>query len=144
VIAAVGSPGRGEGLLELGADEVVVGLDGITEPLFGVLDNVGGPLLAQAFGLLGDDGSLQSIGMASGQPTTIDFEAERRTSVRKRLEPFNVRAPFRPDLEFLVQLLARGEVDAQIGLRDSWDNITAAAEALLNRQVAGKAALDVA
>jgi NADPH:quinone reductase-like Zn-dependent oxidoreductase len=144
VIAAVGSAARAEGLRELGADEVVVGLDDISAPLFGVLDNVGGPLLAQAFSLLGDGGSLQSIGMASGEPTTIDFEAERRAGVRKRLEPFNVQAPLRPDLEHLVELLARGELDPQIGLQDSWDNIAGAAEALLNRQVAGKAVLDVA
>lgn len=144
VIAAVGSPGRGHGLRELGADEVVVGLDDVSEPLFGVLDNVGGPLLAQAFGLLADGGSLQSIGMASGQPTTIDFEAERRTSVHKRLEPFTVRMPFRQDLEYLVDLLAHGELDPQIGLRDSWDNVSTAAESLLNRQIAGKAVLDVA
>jgi NADPH:quinone reductase-like Zn-dependent oxidoreductase len=46
--------------------------------VFGVLDNVGGLLLTQAFSLLDDGGSLQSIGMASNQPSTIDFEQERR------------------------------------------------------------------
>ncbi|WP_060941538.1 zinc-binding dehydrogenase, partial [Mycolicibacterium vaccae] len=143
VVAAVGSPARGAGLRELGADEVVVGLDDVTEPLFGVLDNVGGPLLAQAFSLLGDGGSLLSIGMASGQPTTIDFEAERRRYTRKQLAPFNVRFPLDADMRYLVQLLADGGLDPQIGLRDSWDNVTAAAEALLNRKVAGKAVLDV-
>ncbi len=144
VIAAVGSAARGAGLVELGAAEVVVGLDDIDEPVFGVLDGVGGPLLAQAFSLLGEGGSAQSIGMASGQPTTIDFEVERGTSVRKRLEPFNVRVPFGPDLEYLLELLANGQLDPQIGLRDSWDNVTSAAAALLSRQVAGKVVLEVA
>ena len=51
VIAAVGSAARGEGLAKLGAAEVVVGVAGVTEPVFGVLDNVGGPLLAEAFSL---------------------------------------------------------------------------------------------
>src|SRR6266699_5056580 len=32
VVAAVGSPARGEGLLQLGASDVVVGLDGVTQP----------------------------------------------------------------------------------------------------------------
>src|ERR1700754_4014544 len=50
----------------------VVGLADITEPVFGVLDNVGGQLLAEAFSLVGDGGSVQSIGMASNEPTTID------------------------------------------------------------------------
>lgn len=143
VIAAVGSEARGAGLVELGAKEIVVGLDGITEPVFGVLENVGGQLLAQAFSLVGEGGSAQSIGMASNQPTTIDFEAERHRWVRKRLEPFTVREPFQGDLEYLLELLASGQLDPQIGLRDSWDNVSAAAEALLDRRVAGKAVLEV-
>jgi NADPH2:quinone reductase len=143
VIAAVGSPARGEGLPELGAAEVIVGLDSVSGPVFGVLDNVGGSLLAQAFSLVDDGGSVQSIGMASNEPTTINFEHERRTGNRKRLEPFTVRAPFQSDLQYLLTLLADGELDPQIGLRDCWDNIAAAAQALLGRKVAGKAVLRV-
>ena len=144
VIAAVGSTARGSGLKALGATEVVVGLADVAEPVSGVLDNVGGPLLAEAFSLLDDGGSLQSIGMASNQPSTIDFEVERRTGVRKRLEPFTVRTPFDRDLTYLVELLAAGELDPQIGLRTSWNDVSEAAEALLDRRVAGKAVLDVA
>jgi NADPH2:quinone reductase len=143
VIAAVGSEARGAGLIELGAAEVVVGLDDVTEPVFGVLENIGGPLLAQAFSLVGEGGSVQSIGMASNQPTTIDFEAERHRWTRKRLEPFTVREPLQADLNYLVELLATGQLDPQIGLRDSWDNVSGAAEALLDRRVAGKVVLDV-
>jgi NADPH:quinone reductase-like Zn-dependent oxidoreductase len=143
VIAAVGTAARGAGLTELGAAEVVVGLSQVTDPVFGVLDNVGGPLLAEAFGLLADGGSAQSIGMASNEPTTIDFEKERRAGVRKRLEPFGARTPFGPDLQYLVALLAAGELDPQIGLRDSWEDVSKAADALLNRRVAGKAVLDL-
>ena len=144
VIAAVGSTSRGAGLTALGAKEVVVGLADVAEQVSGVLDNVGGPLLAEAFSLLDDGGSLQSIGMASNQPSTIDFEIERRSGVRKRLEPFTVRTPFGPDLAYLVELLAAGELDPQIGLRTSWNDVSEAAEALLDRRVAGKAVLDVA
>lgn len=143
VIAAVGAPARGAGLPELGAAEVVVGLAGIEEPVFGVLDNVGGQLLAEAFSLLAEGGSAQSIGMASGQPTRIDFEAERRLYVRKRLEPFTVRMPLGPDLTYLVELLATGQLDPQVSLRVPWEKVSEAAEALLERRVAGKAVLDV-
>jgi NADPH2:quinone reductase len=143
VIAVVGSAARGEGLTDLGAAEVVVGLADVTEPVFGVLDNVGGQLLAEAFSLVDDGGSAQSIGMASNQPTTIDFEAERQFAVHKRLEPFTVRTPFGPDLAYLVGLLAAGEIDPQIGLRTSWNEVSEAADALLGRRVAGKAVLDV-
>jgi NADPH2:quinone reductase len=130
-------------LTDLGAAEVAVGLADVTERVFGVLDNVGGQLLAEAFSLVDDDGSAQSIGMASNQPTTIDFEAERQLGVRKRLEPFTVRTPFGPDLAYLVELLAAGEIDPQIGLRTSWNEVAKAAEALLDRQVPAKAVLDV-
>jgi NADPH:quinone reductase-like Zn-dependent oxidoreductase len=143
VIAAVGSATRGAGLESLGAVQVVTGLAEVNEPVFGVLDNVGGQLLAEAFALIADGGSAQSIGMASNQPTTIDFEAERRTGVRKRLEPFTVRTPFGADLAYLVEFLAAGALDPQIGLRAPWHDIADAAEALLARRVAGKAILDV-
>ncbi|CAN3129936.1 zinc-binding dehydrogenase [Mycobacterium sp. smrl_JER01] len=143
VVAAVGSPARGAGLRELGADEVVVGLDAVADPVFGVLDSVGGPLLVEAFDLLDDGGLLLSIGMASGQPSTIDFEQQRRAGRRKRLEPFNVHFPLHDDMQYLVTLLAEGGLDPQIGLRDSWDNVAHAAEALLDRRVAGKAVLEV-
>jgi NADPH:quinone reductase len=143
VVAAVGSEARGAGLRDLGAAEVVVGLADITERVFGVLDNVGGHLLAEAFSLVGDGGSAQSIGMASNQPTTIDFEAERLSGAQKSLEPFTVRTPFGADLGYLVALLAAGEIDPQIGLRSSWNEVSDAAAALLDRRVAGKAVLDV-
>jgi NADPH:quinone reductase-like Zn-dependent oxidoreductase len=52
----------GEGLDKAGADEVVVGLDGIDAPVDVVLDNVGGPQLVAAWQLLAPGGSLQSIG----------------------------------------------------------------------------------
>ena len=143
VVAAVGSEARGAGLRDLGAAEVVVGLADITERVFGVLDNVGGQLLAEAFSLVADGGSAQSIGMASNQPTTIDFEAERLSGAQKSLEPFTVRTPFGADLGNLVALLAAGEIDPQIGLRSSWNEVSDAAAALLDRRVAGKAVLDV-
>lgn len=143
VIAAVGSAARGVGLTDLGAAEVVVGLGDVTEPVFGVLDNVGGQLLAEAFRLVDDGGSAQSIGMASNQPTTIDFEAERQFGVHKRLEPFTVGTPFAPDLAYLVELLTAGEIDPQVGFRTLWEDVAEAAEALLDRRVAGKAVLDV-
>jgi len=143
VVAAVGSEARGAGLRDLGAAEVVVGLADITERVFGVLDNVGGQLLAEAFSLVGDGGSAQSIGMASNQPTTIDFEAERLSGAQKSLEPFTVRTPFGADLGYPVALLAAGEIDPQIGLRSSWNEVSDAAAALLDRRVAGKAVLDV-
>lgn len=61
----------------LGAQEVVFGLDVVREPFYGVLDNVGGSVLTWALELLAPGGTLVSIGNASLEPSTIDFEKER-------------------------------------------------------------------
>lgn len=142
VVAAVGSVQRGAGLRELGAAEVVVGLDGV-EPVHGVLEHVGGPLMAQAFALLDDGGVLISVGAASEQPTTIDFEASRMTMLHRSLETFMTAWPVGADLGEVLAMAACGQLDAQIGLRDSWRNLDAAIAALLSRTVAGKVALTV-
>lgn len=143
VIAAVGSPARGEGLRELGASAVVTSLAEVGEPVFGVLDNVGGAILAEAFSLTAAGGSVQSIGQASQQPTVIDFEAERHRGGGRRIEPFVVGGGFGPDLAYLTGLLEAGELDPQVGWRSSWDQAADAAEALLGRRIRGKAVLDV-
>jgi hypothetical protein len=43
----------------------------------------------------------------------------------------------------VVGLVGRGLVDAQVGYRDTWDNLDSAIEALLGRRVAGKVSLSV-
>ncbi|MFI0900718.1 zinc-binding dehydrogenase [Streptomyces sp. NPDC020983] len=146
VVAAVGSPERGAGLRTLGAREVVTGLADVSAPFHGVLENVGGPLLGEAFALLEPGGSLQSIGAASGRPSTLDLEAARRAGGARRLEVFAVGtpdAPFGPDLAHLAALVAEGRLDPQIGWRGPWERVREAAGALRERRVAGKAVLEV-
>jgi NADPH:quinone reductase-like Zn-dependent oxidoreductase len=143
VIAAVGSPARGNQLRELGAAEVVVGLQNVAAPVFGVLDNVGGALLAEAFSLIEAGGLALSIGMASLEPTVIDFERERVQVGSKRLETFVIGTHLGPDLAYLTGLLAAEELDPQIGWRGSWEDAAGAAQALLARRVLGKAVLEV-
>lgn len=142
VIAVVGSPERGAGLRELGADEIVVGLDGVA-PVHGVLEHVGGTMLADAYGLLIDGGTVISVGAASGQSTVIDFEAARMAHKNNRIESFMASWPLGEELKYVLDLTGRGQLDAQVGYRDSWDNLDAAIDALLGRKVAGKAALSV-
>jgi NADPH:quinone reductase len=143
VVASVGSPQRGEGLAALGAAEVVVGLDGVSEPVDGALDNVGGRMLADVYGLLAPGGCVQSIGMASLEPTTIDFEQARLRGGATRIEAFAIGPGFGRDLSFLVGLVATGELDPQIDWRGPWDKVADAAAALLGRKVRGKAVLEV-
>ncbi|WP_234481307.1 alcohol dehydrogenase catalytic domain-containing protein [Streptomyces sp. MBT49] len=60
VIASVGSAARGKGLAEAGADDVLIGLEGLRRPVDVVIDSVGGPQLVAAWNLLSPGGSVQS------------------------------------------------------------------------------------
>lgn len=143
VIAGVGSLERGEGLRELGADEVVVDL-GEVAPVFGVLENVGGALLSSAYERLEAGGLLQSIGAASLEPSTLDFEAARLRG-GGRIQAFNVFAggSIVADVAPLLQWAAGKELDASIGWRGSWTRYEEAITALRERKVRGKVVLDV-
>jgi NADPH:quinone reductase len=143
VIACVGAAARGEGLLALGADEVVVGLEGVDLPVDGVIENVGGPTLARAFALVAKGGSLQSVGMASLEPSTVDLEPHRLSGGDRRLEVFTVGADFGGDLTYLLSLVAQGRLEVPIGWRGSWERAGEASAALLGRRISGKAVLDV-
>jgi NADPH:quinone reductase len=144
VVAVVGSRERGAGLTELGAAEVAVGVGGLTGTFDGALDNVGGQVLADVYALLVPGASALSIGMASLEPTVIDFEAARVRAGGSRIEAFNGGDRFGEDLAYLVGLLAAGQLDPQVGWRGSWERASEAAELLLGRQVRGKAVLEVA
>ncbi|MEV6094934.1 zinc-binding dehydrogenase [Nocardia sp. NPDC051981] len=143
VIASVGRPQRGDGLRALGAAEVLSGSTIPDEPVYGVIDNVGGPILAQAFGKLCDGGIALSVGWAAREQTVIDFEEMRMLGGVRRLEPFCVSSPFGPDIAYLVERLRTGELDPQIGWTGSWRHVHDAIDALLDRQVNGKAVLDM-
>ncbi|MFD1932950.1 zinc-binding dehydrogenase [Nonomuraea mangrovi] len=143
VVASVGGLTRAEGLRELGAAEIVIGPENLRGRVYGVLDNVGGRQLADAFYRLEDDGVVMAIGRAAREATVIDFELAGTRSARGRIENFNVSTPFGDDLAHLVGLLAEGELDAQVGWRGPWDKAMEAADALLARRVHGKAVLDL-
>jgi NADPH:quinone reductase-like Zn-dependent oxidoreductase len=146
VIASVSTRARGEGLRELGAAEVVVGLEQVSAPVFGVLDNVGGSQLARAFELLGADGSIQQIGIAANQPTTFTQDALELGHYHgsKRIESFGVGGGFGPDLEILVRLLAGKQLNPATGWRGPWGDLDQAIDSVLGRRVLGKAVLDIA
>lgn len=139
VIASVGSAARGEGLRELGADEVVVGLEGVTAPIHVVLDNVGGPQLVQIWGLLGEGGIVQCIGRTSGQ----DAVFPSLVGMQRSLNAFTKGPRSGEDIGYLMQLMQAGKLQVDIGWRGSWTRIAEASEALFGRQVAGKAVLDI-
>jgi NADPH2:quinone reductase len=141
VIASVGSAGRGEGLAETGADEVVIGLDGIDHPVDVVLDNVGGRQLVAAWELLASAGNLQSIGWTSGEPAV--FPPYATVGPPKSLSSFLNEGAAAADLATLVGLLADGSLAVAIGWRGPWERMPEAVELLAGRRLQGKAVVDL-
>lgn len=141
VIASVGAVARGQGLAERGADEVVVGLDGIEQPVHVVLDNVGGPQLVAAWRQLAPGGCLQSIGWTSGEPAV--FPPYSTIGPPKSISSFLNQGAAAEELSTLVRLVADRSLTVEIGWRGPWNQFTEAVEALRGRRVNGKAVLDL-
>lgn len=142
VIASVGRQERSAGLTELGADEVVVGLDGIDVPVDVVLDMVGGSQLVAAWQLLAPGGNLQSIGWTSGEQAV--FPPYSTIGPPKSLTSFLNEGPVAADLVDLLGLVESGALPVEIGWRGSLERFEDAADALRSRRVNGKVVLDVA
>jgi NADPH:quinone reductase len=141
VVAATGASGRARGLTDLGARQTTQDISTLA-PVDAVIDTVGGAVLEAAFALLAPGAILLSVGSAAAAPAAIDFEAARRRG-GGRIEAFSVGSAFGPDLAYLLELLADGRLDPQIGWRVPWQDIDRAAHALLERRVQGKAVLEV-
>jgi len=141
VIASVGSVARGEGLAEGGADRVLVGLEGLDEPVDVVLDSVGGPQMVAAWQLLAPGGNLQSIGWTSGESAV--FPPYSTVGPAKSLSSFLNEGEADADLSTLLSLVSEGLLSIEIGWRGRWDLIADATEALRERRVSGKAVLDL-
>ncbi|MFI6521823.1 zinc-binding dehydrogenase [Spirillospora sp. NPDC050679] len=141
VIASVGSPARGEGLAAAGADEVVVGLADVKEPVDIVVETVGGPHLVTAWRLLAAGGSLQSVGWTSAEPAV--FPPYATVGPPKTLTSYVNDFGAADDLAELVRLTAEGALAPEIGWRGPWERFAEAADALRGRRVAGKAVFDL-
>jgi NADPH:quinone reductase-like Zn-dependent oxidoreductase len=141
VIASVGSTARAEGLGEAGADEVVIGLEGLRQPVDVVIDSVGGPQLVAAWNLLAPGGSVQSVGWTSGEPAV--FPPYATVGAAKSLTSFVIEGNAGADLAILTELAAEGSLTVEIGWQGSWDRFAEAADALRGRRVPGKAVLQV-
>jgi NADPH:quinone reductase-like Zn-dependent oxidoreductase len=141
VIATVGNPDRAAELAGLGADQVVTEVGEIDEQVDLVLDNVGGPQLAQAWELLAVGGNVQSIGWSSGEPAT--FQPYATVGPAKSLTSFLITTPVGPDLSTLVRLVEAGSLRVGIAWRGPLSRIAEAADAMLARRLSGKAVLDL-
>jgi NADPH:quinone reductase-like Zn-dependent oxidoreductase len=143
VIASVGSPARGEGLRELGADEVVIGLEGVEAPIDIVIDNVGGPQLGEAFFLLGEGGIIQCVGNASRQETVLPRGGGGLRVRQRSIISFFAGDQMGADIAVLLELITKGRLKVEIGYSGPWQDIVRAKDALFARTVAGKAVLSL-
>ena len=148
VTAVVGSPERGEGLPELGADHVVLALEPEGEPFDLILESVGGSSLASALGRVSPDGTVVTLGNSSNEPTTFDTRTFYRRG-RPTMKGYLVTHELlegrlgTAELAELAGLVASGRLRVEIDLVVPWTEAASAVTALLERRVRGKAVLTV-
>ncbi len=133
-------------LLGLGADDVVDQLDGDFDV---VLEGVGGATFGLAIEHLSARGIVVNVATQDDEET-VTFRASRfDRAAGARIYTLNLpdeiarNASGVFDLRRLCALVADGRLDCQVTLEDSWRNGPAAIEALLGRQIAGKAVLHI-
>jgi NADPH:quinone reductase-like Zn-dependent oxidoreductase len=150
VTGVVGSPERGEGLRELGADELITDLEADASERYDVvIESVGGASLATVLeSRVAPWGIVISFGNSSREPTSFNvspFYNLTGASLRGlRVWPEIDRHESGPsDLRLLGELVAGGELDPQVSLTASWREPGPAIEALRERRVRGKAVLTV-
>jgi NADPH:quinone reductase len=145
VTAVVGRPERGVGLKDLGAAEIVQGIDNAQGRFALILESGGGASLARAIELVEPKGTIVVYGNSSAEATTISF-ANFRGAANARIQTFSyftseAEERFAPDLALLVSLIADGSLVPQIGAERSWRDILQVGERLRERSVPGKSVL---
>ena len=149
VTGVVRNAERGEGLRELGADELITELEPEGEPFDLLLESVGGASLAAALTRVAPAGhgrGLRRLLAGAHHLRRLGLLRPRRrrgsTACACSTSSARHRSGVR-DLTLLVDELAAGRLDPQIDLVTSWQDVDTAIDALMDRRVAGKAVLTV-
>jgi NADPH2:quinone reductase len=148
VTAIVGRPERGEGLGELGADDVVVGFAPEGEPFDLVLESAGGASLAAAVSRVSPEGVIVSFGNSSGEPATFDPRTFYRKGAPTLLGYFVTYELLHgrtgtSRLAALASLVAEGRLTSKVDLVVPWERVAEAIDALIERRISGKAVLTI-
>jgi NADPH2:quinone reductase len=149
VTAVVGRPERAQGLRELGATSVAIGLDALSGRYDLVLDAVGGDQFAKLAALLTAHGTLVIYGNSSGQPTIFQDIRDFYLGGLRRIQAFTIftTLPINPpgtDLAYLARLVDDGELNPHVDSVLPWTQLGEALQRLAERSVAGKVVLRVA
>ena len=128
VTGVVRNAERGEGLRELGADELITELEPEGEQFDLLLESVGGASLAAALTRVAPEGTVVAFGASSPEPTTFDVSRfySRGGPQLYGLRVFDELEPHRSgvrDLTLLVDELAAGRLDPQIDFVTSWEDV---------------------
>jgi NADPH2:quinone reductase len=149
VTGVASSDERARGVKELGADEVLRELDPAGDEFDGIVEGVGGASLAAALQRVGAFGAVVSFASSDQAPVQFPARAFFARAPGARLHAFYLfgvlerdRTGVR-DLSRLVELVADGRLDCSVERVSSWHEAPAAIDALLARQIAGKAVLRV-
>ena len=140
---------RTEGLAELGADHVISELEPEGPRFEVIVDAVGGPVLGTALQRVAPSGMVINFAATTPEPVsypTRAFFAGAHGATLYGLYLFGElqrTGTGSSDLRRLAELVAAGKLDPQIDLTASWSDAPRAIDALLNRQVNGKAVLTV-
>ncbi|MEV4006165.1 zinc-binding dehydrogenase [Actinomadura sp. NPDC049753] len=150
VVAISRNPSQADELRALGAHQVHTDPAAVEQPVFGVLDNVGGRHLVDAFNALEAHGTLVNVGRSSGADSVLPPESLLATDGRhdRSIRTFYLygepAADFSADLRWLAAEVAAGRLDPGITWRGPWTRHTEAAQTLLDGRLHGKAVLDIA
>lgn len=149
VVAISRDPASEEALRALGADEVRTAAAHVREPVAGVVDNVGGPTLVDAFAALEAGGTLVNVGRTSEAAAVLPTDALNAYGGRheRSIRTFHLLGDpvpdFSRDLSWLATEVAADRLDPGIVRREPWTRHEEAARALLGGRLRGKAVLDV-
>jgi NADPH2:quinone reductase len=148
VTGVVRDESRGEGLPELGADELIHELMPGGEDYDVILESVGGASLGASLNRVAPWGIVISFGNSIPQPASFDV-SDFYHRPGARLYAFQIfdevgrRRPGSEDLRQLADEVAAGRLDPSVSLIADWRKPDEAVAALMDRRVSGKAVLTI-
>jgi NADPH2:quinone reductase len=138
---------RTAGLAELDPNEVISELEPEGENYDGIIDAVGGPVLGTALLRIAPGGTVVNFAATTDEPVSYPTRGLFGRAPGAKLYGLYIFTELQrtgtcsSDLRRLAELVAEGRLDPQIDFVKSWREAPAAVEALLGRQVNGKAVL---